>query len=65
MADQRNRNMLAPMFLLYLSPLYMLLWFYWQHLNLLGLVLLWWTWALWREIRQQSKATSAELPGAS
>jgi len=65
MADQRNRNMLAPMFLLCLSPLYMLLWFYYHHLNLLGLVLLWWTWALWREIRQPSKTTSSELRGAS
>jgi hypothetical protein len=63
---QRKLAMMGPMFLLFLSPLYVLLWFYYGHLNLLGLALLWWAWELWREIRQQNPTLpSKELRGAS
>ena len=42
--------LLGPMFLLFWSPLYIVLRFRYAHLNLLALALLWWTWGLWREI---------------
>jgi hypothetical protein len=61
-AGQRNLNMLLPMFLLCLSPLYLLLWFHYQHLNLIGLVLVWWFLVLWWEIRQKSKTISLDYP---
>jgi len=63
--DLKNGNMLMPMILLCVSPLYMFLWFRYQHLNLIGLVILWLSWALWREIRQRYESMSPELCGAS
>jgi hypothetical protein len=60
-------SIVVPMFLLFLSPLYVILWFRYSYMNLLGLVLLWWAWQLWREMSRQRAKTpldSLELHGA-
>ena len=57
-SSQRKLALLGPMFLLFLSPLYVVLWFRYGHLNLLGVALLWWAWGLRQEIRQPSETVS-------
>lgn len=43
-------GLLAPMALLFCTPVYFVVWLHWQQANLLALVLLLWVWALSREI---------------
>ena len=46
----RNLALVLPAALLFLTPLYMLLWLRLDHFNLFALVLLLWTWGIAREI---------------
>jgi len=55
---RKHLALMAPMFLLFLTPLYIVLRFRYGHLNLLALALLWWTWGIWREISRQPPAES-------
>jgi len=52
--------LLAPMLVLFLTPLHMVLFFHWDMACLLALVLLLWFWGMVREISQQSR--NLELP---
>lgn len=46
----RNQALMLPMGLLFLSPVYLLLWIRLDHFNLFATVLLLWTWGIAREI---------------
>jgi hypothetical protein len=50
----RKLLLIVPMLLLYLSPLYMFLWFRYGQLNLMAVPLLFWGWGLGREIHRLS-----------
>ena len=49
---QRYRNwaLMVPVVLLFLTPIYMLLWIRFDHFNVFATVLLLWTWGIAREI---------------
>jgi Glycosyltransferase family 87 len=51
----RNVAITLPMLLLFLTPLYMLLWLRLNHLNLFAIVILLWTWGIAQEISFRPK----------
>jgi hypothetical protein len=61
---QRYRNwvLMLPMGLLFLTPVYMLLWIRLDHFNLFATVLLLWTWGIVREISSRFDLPETQRP---
>jgi hypothetical protein len=53
---QRRFMLLGPIFVLFFSPVQMILWFRYGQLNLLALVLLAWVWGISHEISRQTQS---------
>ena len=61
---QRYRNwaLMLPVGLLFLTPVYMLLWIRFDHFNLFATVLLLWTWGIVREISSRIDSLETQRP---
>ncbi|MFZ0299687.1 MAG: glycosyltransferase family 87 protein [Candidatus Sulfotelmatobacter sp.] len=58
----RNWALTLPVGLLFLTPVYMLLWIRFDHFNLFATVLLLWTWGIAREISSRSDSLETQRP---
>ncbi|MGB8970575.1 MAG: hypothetical protein WCC16_17375, partial [Candidatus Sulfotelmatobacter sp.] len=58
----RNWSLMLPVGLLFLTPVYMLLWIRLDHFNLFATVLLLWTWGIAREISSRFDLPERQRP---
>jgi len=60
---RRSLDLLVPLVPILISPLWIVLWLVYAHVNLMAIPLLWWTWTIGKELSRRPPSLPAETAG--